>query len=84
MKQRAWTSMRPFWEAAIQRNDGGTGFVSKPSIDDLAMMSMADSIASGDWDYIKAKFFVNYPGIQATVQAMKFNEQTKSYYDSKK
>jgi glutathione S-transferase len=77
------TKYATFLEAAIQRN-GGTGFAFKPSIADLAMMSTADSIASGNWDYIDAKFFENYPGIQATVKAMKSNNQIKSYYDSKK
>ena len=77
------TKYSTFLESAIQRN-GGVGFAKSPCVGDLLLMIMVCSVAKGSWDHIDPKFFEAYPGITGTVDAMKANEQVKSYYDDKR
>ena len=70
-------------EGYIQSN-GGTGLTKSISVGDLALVSLFDGVASGDWTHVDAKFFEQFPGITATVAMVKDNEGYKSYYANKK
>jgi len=76
------TKFSKFVESIIERN-GGVGVAKKPSIADLGIKFIVDSIASGDWTHVDAKFFESYPGITATVKMIAENEDVKAYYASK-
>jgi prostaglandin-H2 D-isomerase / glutathione transferase len=76
------TTYANFFESHIQRN-GGVGLAKSINVGDLALMSIVDGISSGDWTGIDPKFFDQFPGISATVAAVKDNEGYKSYYENK-
>jgi hypothetical protein len=46
-------------------------------------VSIVDGVSSGDWTGIDPKFFDQFPGISATVAAVKDNQGFKSYYENK-
>lgn len=72
-----------FLESIIERN-GGSGFVSSPSIADLLLKGTVESVQSGNWTGIDPKFFDDYKGIKATVSDIAKNQKVVAYYASKK
>jgi prostaglandin-H2 D-isomerase / glutathione transferase len=72
------TTYANFLESHIQRN-GGVGFAKSISVADLALMTIVDGIASGDWTGVDSQFFDQFSGIKATVASVKANEGYQSY-----
>mmetsp|Transcript_27151 Transcript_27151/g.40103 ORF Transcript_27151/g.40103 Transcript_27151/m.40103 type:complete len:207 (-) Transcript_27151:147-767(-) len=81
-QEGAMTKYATFLEGLIQSN-GGTGFVSTPSIADLTLWGgTVKGVASGDWTGIDSDFFDKYEGIIATVASIEKNEKVVAYYAS--
>lgn len=71
-------------ESRIAKFGGGNTVCGVPSVADVHLLGMVESIQSGDWDYIDTDFFKDYPGIATCAKHIAANEKVKAYYDSKK
>lgn len=71
-----------FIESVIQKNTGGKGVASTPSVADLVIMGAVGMIQGGFIDYIDKGYFDAYPGIMASVEAIKEQDGVKAYYAS--
>ena len=82
------TKYANFIEKRIQGNGDGKCVSTScgPTVADVVVMILVQSIQSGNWTGIDKDFFndKSYPGIMATVQTIQTNEQVVAYYNSKK
>lgn len=76
------TKYATFLEGIIQTN-GGQFFASTPSIADMSLRSLVESVRSGNWDHIDPAFFDTYDGIVSTVDAIAKNDKVVAYDASK-
>jgi len=75
-------------EQRIQENGGLyiTPFEESPTLADLELFNTSNMLKSGFMDHLDDSVMMNeneFPGIVATVNAIKENARVKSYYDSK-
>jgi glutathione S-transferase len=89
------TQISKLLESRIQVSGHGKGFskqpcvedvghTRKPCVADLALYMTVQSISGGDWTYIDANYFEQFPGITATCEMIADDEQVKAYYASLK